>query len=697
MKKLVLFLLFCLTLVPFGFAGQWNFTVCDNDGYCDSGEDKCTCPNDCGTCSGDVQGELCKEYSCLTGLCRAQIKYYCCGNHICESGEDFSNCDADCAPTELTVELLSPVDSDVFLRGDTITFQAKVKADGIAAKLANVRVRTFAGDIPMYDDGNHSDLKANDGIYGVSFLVSELTPKNDFASDIYAEKLGISVTHNFVVKVDPSLELDFSIDKNTYVLGEIIHFTGVLNKRGKPVSTVITITALNKGEKVFESKARSDENGFFLLDERTSLIYPQGNWVFEVSALDVFQNQGLKEETAVVSKEAGTIFMDVVFSSEFDQLYNRGNELRVLVDVLFDEKHVENAEVTALFPDGKKVDLKMVALGKYSLSYFLPFDFPLGEQLILINAEKKIGSVKYGGSNEMKITVDNAKINVFLLQPAKQTVALGEELTFKIKLAYENAMPLSKAKVFIKLNDKNIVGSEREPGIFSFSYVVNNEDLSDARQLLLTVEAVDAYDNAVSFNKLFEVTGELSLEYYFRENPLLFLSVIFAFVFIVIVGIVVRNRLNRLNSLNRRKKQLEKLKGDLQEKYFNLGSISNEQYYSLLSKYSSELRDIESAVEAFKRASREKGVKVEEEGDVFEQQKKPSFDDSELDSMFKVKKKESYSDKEEVQGLFSFPEKGKRKKEKKVEEKKKEEEEKKGKKPLKEKKEKAEEEEDLWE
>jgi len=644
--------------VPFSLAEQWNqlnFALCDNDGICDSGEDKCTCASDCGECSGNVPNALCQEYSCLTGLCRAQIKYYCCGNHICESGEDFSNCDADCAPTELTIELLSPLDENVFLRGDQITFKAKIKADGVIAKQANVRVKTFAGDIPMYDDGNHSDEKANDGIYAVSFLVSELTSKNNYASEISAEKLGVSKTHNFIVEINPELSLDFLIDKNNFVLGDIIHFEGFLLKRGNPVSTVITITALNKNQAVFESKTKSDKNGFFSLDQRTSLIYPEGNWHFIVSGKDGFENEGLLEKTVVVSREAGTIFMDVVLPDSYQKLYSRGSEIRILFDVLFDEIPVEDAEVNALFPDGKEVALKMVSKGKYSLSYSLPFDFPLGEQKILVNAKKTIGSVKYGGSTEMGITVDEAKINAVLVEPQKQTAALGEELNFRLKLNYENGNALSKPKISVKINNKEISSNEKEPGVFYFSYVVKNEDLSEARQLLLEVQATDAFGNKVYFDRLFEVTGELTLEYYFRENPLLFLSVIFAFIFIIIVIIVVRKRLNTLNSLAKRKKELERLKGDLQEKYFNLGAMSSEQYYSLLSKYSSELRDIDSAIDAFKKASEEKGIEVDEE-EVFGE-KKVSFDDVETASMFKISGEKNSFEEEEMPGLFSVKKK----------------------------------------
>jgi len=704
-KSIVFGLIILLMVIPvysLEFDKTVFFATCDNDGTCDSGEDKCTCSGDCGVCSGNVIGEVCQEYSCLTGLCRAQIKYYCCGNHICESGEDFANCDADCAPTEITVELLSPNESASFLRGDEITFKARVKADGVPAKQANVRVKTFAGDIPLFDDGNHSDDKANDGIYGLSFLVSELTAKDKYVSEIYAEKLGVSETYNFIVDINPVLSMDFALDKNIFVLGEIINLNGQLLKRGNPVSTVITFSAFNKGEKVFESKVNSDKNGLFSIEQRTSLIYPEGNWQLRVFGLDNFGNEGILEKTVVVSKEAGTIFMDVDFSSGNQTLYSRGQEIRILADVSFFGEPIEDADVRALLPDGKQINFKMVSEGKYSLSYFLPFDFPLGEQKILVNARKSIGNINYGGSNEMIITVDRAKINVILLEPTKQTAVLGEELNFRLKLSYDNGSPLIKPKISIKLNDKNITAVEKEQGIFYFSYVVKNEDLSEAKQLLLQVEAEDSFGNTVSYNRLFEVSGEITLEYYFRENPLLFLSVIFSFIFIIVVIIVIRKRMDRLSSLNKRKKELEKLKSDLQEKYFNLGSMGNEQYYSLLSQYSTELRDIESAIEAFKKDPT-KGIEnmdEAEEGDVFGQ-KKDLFDDRELGSMFKVKKSSNIQDfDEEIPGLFSFPKKGKKlktvveKEEEKKESKEKEESEEKQKEEKKKKK--NTEEDDLW-
>ena len=85
-----------------------------------------------------------------------------------------------------------------------------------------------------------------------------------------------------------------------------------------------------------------------------------------------------------------------------------------------------------------------------------------------------------------------------------------------------------------------------------------------------------------------------------------------------------------------------------------------------MSKYSTELRDIDSAIEAFKKdpvqgiENKFEEADAVEKGDVFGQ-KRDLFDDRELGSMFKVKKSSNIQDfDEEIPGLFSFPKKGKK-------------------------------------
>ncbi|MEM3399460.1 MAG: hypothetical protein QXP42_01380 [Candidatus Micrarchaeia archaeon] len=66
------------------------------DGRCERNENKCSCPIDCGVCSGDVPEGKCLEFACMGGECMPKFKPNCCGNRICESGEEDGACKTDC-------------------------------------------------------------------------------------------------------------------------------------------------------------------------------------------------------------------------------------------------------------------------------------------------------------------------------------------------------------------------------------------------------------------------------------------------------------------------------------------------------------------------------------------------------------------------------------------------------------------------
>lgn len=64
------------------------------DGSCNGNENKCICPQDCGTCNGTCG--TCMEYSCKDNKCLCSKVENCCGNGICERGEDEWSCCIDC-------------------------------------------------------------------------------------------------------------------------------------------------------------------------------------------------------------------------------------------------------------------------------------------------------------------------------------------------------------------------------------------------------------------------------------------------------------------------------------------------------------------------------------------------------------------------------------------------------------------------
>jgi hypothetical protein len=68
-------------------------TFCGN-GKCDVNENKCTCPQDCGSCSGSAG--TCQEFYCNGNECDIRNITNCCGNQKCEINESCSGCPSDC-------------------------------------------------------------------------------------------------------------------------------------------------------------------------------------------------------------------------------------------------------------------------------------------------------------------------------------------------------------------------------------------------------------------------------------------------------------------------------------------------------------------------------------------------------------------------------------------------------------------------
>ncbi|MBU0979468.1 MAG: hypothetical protein KJ709_01560 [Nanoarchaeota archaeon] len=138
--------------------------ACCGDGNCDDGENKCTCPTDCGNCNSTMQAGLgwisfecvdetcemvrhdasecddddsCTEDSFLDG-CVHEVIEPCCGNNECEAGESCNDCslDCECAITKDLADFPGIFGSDPLI----VTGDQGVAADTLAATIIALAV-----------------------------------------------------------------------------------------------------------------------------------------------------------------------------------------------------------------------------------------------------------------------------------------------------------------------------------------------------------------------------------------------------------------------------------------------------------------------------------------------------------------------------------------------------------------------------
>jgi hypothetical protein len=70
------------------------------DQVCNLNETECTCPGDCGNCTGAE--ETCREWQCFNDQCLSIPVELCCGNRDCEEGESPTSCSIDCSVLDLS-------------------------------------------------------------------------------------------------------------------------------------------------------------------------------------------------------------------------------------------------------------------------------------------------------------------------------------------------------------------------------------------------------------------------------------------------------------------------------------------------------------------------------------------------------------------------------------------------------------------
>ncbi|MFH1225419.1 MAG: choice-of-anchor X domain-containing protein [Candidatus Diapherotrites archaeon] len=575
-----------LLIVPLSYAECGNLV-------CESGENECNCAADCGSCGGWVENAMCQTYTCATGACAPTLALDCCGNGICERGESFGSCEWDCAPKTVEVRLEKFEQRD-YLRGDNAFVQVYVSADSKPAIGASVKASGI-GDVALYDDGNHSDVRGGDGIYANSIQIPLGAKKGDYVVTVAAVKTGVTGTKTFTLAVNPEIEIKLNLGKAQYSLGDIITASGTLLRAGKPCRENVSLDFIVSGRGIFHADVKPDAAGNFSIARRTSLIDPAGTWTLKAGARDENYNEGIiEQEFGVLAAEGGKYYV-VSFIEPVRKVFTRGEEISFLVRVEdLNGESIQGADAEVALSDEAKVALKELAPGNYGGTMRIPLDFGLGKQKITANVSRYDGGALHSGFAEGVLYTNESPITIEIISPLRSTFSAGEKIDFRVRLLYSFDRPVENAALDLNLNGKIARAKEVGGGIYFLSHTLAKDAPAD---YYVAVSAADKYMNTETKNLVFSINSEFSLFYFIANDPLAVAAAIVVLLFAVIVGGLFASNYIRLRLLTGRKWRLTETKKKLQNAYFNERVIGSEEYYPLMDKYNEELGKIDATLQ----------------------------------------------------------------------------------------------------
>lgn len=598
-----IFFVACLLALPVWMA---QAATCGNDS-CEEGENKCTCADDCGQCTGTYGGNACYTYNCTSGsapgsVCVPTLKLGCCGNGICEKTEAYASCPDDCFPRSVAVDMIDFQDKN-FLRGEQMVIRAKVLADLYPAKGADVKAKSpnFLGVVNLFDDGDHNDLLADDGVYGNSTVIPPNAAAGTYNVEVEAFVRTVRGETEFTARLVPYLDLAASLDAAVYALGDTIQVKGSLARLGQPLLVPVTLEIVHEGNPVFSTTLNPDDEGNFSFERRTSLIDPVGEWLVSLKASDTSNNQGLVEKRVQVLEELGVGFLKAEFIEPTARAYDRGNEVNFIVRVVDHHNDVvEKAEVMVLLPGNKAVKALELSPGNYGVKYLLPLDFPVGEQVFTARAVKDVNAVQFSGSSTKNLVVNRLPITVEIVSPSKAIYDLGERIEFTVKAYYSFQKPVEKATVLLDFGSRVVSAKLEADGAYHYATVVTKKG---EKGLEAKITVTDAYGNMGSGEVALKIRPSYSPLYLVAKNPLQFGGLGLMVLVLVAFAAYWSMNLAGIRLEEKKKKSLLESKKKVQEQYFNERLIGNREYLQLTEKLNAELDQAEARLNVLKQAS----------------------------------------------------------------------------------------------
>ena len=592
MNKRILLLALLLFFYVLFFSFNVSAQSCGN-GACETGENKCTCPTDCGSCSGRVGNEICQEFSCVNSKCQVVFVPFCCGNTSCEFNENYGVCPADCLPTAVKVDLISPSEGDFFVYGEQVLFKIELTSHGRKAISGEASVKSdfFSGAKQLFNDGKHDDGKAFDEFYAVSFPVPSDLASGDYLFNLDVNFLSVKDSLEVSFPLNPRIDVEADLD-SIYFLGDFIEIHLEASRKGERIGIPLDVNIFDSTDSLIYSDTLSSDDGFYKIDFRTSLIDAPGTWRIEIGGVDEFNNAAEFVSSFDLVEPEEEFFLNLELLSVLERNYGRGEEIGFEFNLIDAQgRSVSGADLEFISSLNEIIPvMEDENSGVYRISYVVPFNFPEGGQVFSFKALKSEEKISYSGSLSVDLNISPIELRVELLEPSARFFKVGERIPVKLLVALPNNQRVSNVS-FKSSEELNFI--EIEPGLFQGFYLIKETDIGLKN---FSVEVSDSFSNFFSSSFEVEVSGVSLIAVIETNLPIILLILAALLIPSFVLGRLFLKQ-NKVLLLVQRKEKLERLEKELQEKYFRKGILSQDDYVRSMQGYESEIKKIDKELE----------------------------------------------------------------------------------------------------
>ena len=573
-------LLFLLLLPVFAMA------VCGND-VCEDSENQCTCAADCGSCSGGVEGGLCKEFYCdATNVCSTRLIPNCCGNQVCEGRENFGSCPADCDPTSVNIDVLSPLQNQKVRYGEELFIKVRATADGGSIASAKIFVNGPFSEVVLFNDGQHDDELFNDNVQAARVVVRDGSVPGQWDLNFSATFREVEGKNSMKIEVYPFVEVN-GIIPSDFELGNNLFITGVFSVAGKNIDAEAEAELIDSAGSVLVSDTlKSDSNGNFVFQYRSTLIDRNGTWTFSLKGKDEHENI-IDLNSQINVFDAGRLpKRNITLVNTLNESYFTGEEFNIKVYLDEENEPIDGARVVASVLGAETV-LVPSGNGEYAGAIKLPSGKIREKANLIVNAFN--ASKGLIASSTFFIDVVPGVLSVDFLSPEKKLFDVGEVVTFRAFVAYPDKTLANEAIVYVIFNKKRLKLASEGSGLYSAAYKIQ-DDGQGLLEFTLSAKTADGSEGT-SVKELF-VKGK-GFFYGVTENWGIFIVGALLAVLAATVIAVFMKRKKEHEQHTDMLKELDELEKQAQRMYFHEKSINKAEYSKLIEKYKKQRMEMQ--------------------------------------------------------------------------------------------------------